>query len=148
MKREYLKYQCCLLSKYQKNSIKTFNSKPSITHIIIDIRTKKTLDSLKAKNRTNIARRPAKVKPLDPLEAKNRANIIARRPAKAKLFKLNDVSTPIPDQNSTTVSIRGGVGASASAACILSGQVSTVVSKDKKLLTELLQLSLSRLHNS
>ena len=35
------------------------------------------------------------------------------------------VSTPIPDQNSTAVSIRGGIGASASAAYILFGQVSS-----------------------
>ena len=34
-------------------------------------------------------------------------------------------STFIPDQNSTAVSIRGGFGASASAASILSGQLST-----------------------
>ena len=46
---------------------KTFNFKPPLSHIIIDIRTKKTLDSLEAKNRTNI---------------------IARSPAKVKLFKL------------------------------------------------------------
>ena len=85
--------------------------KPPLSHIIIDIRTKKTLDSLEAKNRTNIiiarrpakvktldsleaknrtniARRPAKVKTLDSLDTKNRTNIIARRPIKAKLFKL------------------------------------------------------------
>ena len=36
-------------------------------------------------------------------------------------------STSIPDQNSTADSIRGGLGASAS---ILSGQLSTAVSKD------------------
>ena len=36
-------------------------------------------------------------------------------------------STFIPDQNSTAVSIRGGLGASASAASILSGQISTAV---------------------
>ena len=35
-------------------------------------------------------------------------------------------STSIPDQNSTAVSIRGGLGASASAASILSGQTYTV----------------------
>ena len=35
------------------------------------------------------------------------------------------VSTPITDQNSTAVSIRGGLGASASATSILSGQLST-----------------------
>ena len=91
---------------------KAFNFKPPISHIIIDIRTKKTLDSLEAKNRTNItiarrpghiiidirtkisleaknrtnitiARRPAKAKTLDSLEVKNRTNI-ARRPAKVK----------------------------------------------------------------
>ena len=46
---------------------------PAISHIIIDIRTKKTLDSLEAKNnRTNI--------------------IIARRPAKVKLLKLDKAS--------------------------------------------------------
>ena len=37
------------------------NFKPPLSHIIIDIGTK-TLDSLEAKNRTNTARRPAKVK--------------------------------------------------------------------------------------
>ena len=58
---------------------KTFNFKPPISHIIIDIRTKKTLDSLEAKNRTNIARRPAKVKTLDSLDAKNITNIIIDR---------------------------------------------------------------------
>ena len=43
---------------------KKLKFKPPISHIIIDIRTKKTLHSLKAKNRTNItiARRPAKAK--------------------------------------------------------------------------------------
>ena len=67
-KREYLKYlKCYLLSQYQKSSIKkTPNFKPPISHIIIDIRTKKTLDFLEAKNRTNtIARHPAKTKLLD-----------------------------------------------------------------------------------
>ena len=58
------------------------------------IRTK-TLDSLEAKNRTNIiiARRPGHIiidirtkKTLDSLEAKNRTNIIARSPAKARLL--------------------------------------------------------------
>ena len=58
----------------------------------IDIRTKTTLDSLEAKNRTNIARRPGHIiidirtkKTVDSLEAKNRTNIII---AKANLFKL------------------------------------------------------------
>ena len=46
--------------------------KPPISHIIIDIRTKKTLDSLENKNRTNI--------------------IIARRPAKASYIKLLNAS--------------------------------------------------------
>ena len=41
---------------------KTLKLKPPISHII---RTKRTLDSLEAKNRTNIARRPAKAKLLD-----------------------------------------------------------------------------------
>ena len=41
-------------------------------------------------------------------------------------------STFIPDQNSTTVSIRGGLGASASAASILSGQLSTAASSTSK----------------
>ena len=51
----------------KKLNKKMFIFKTPISHIIIDIRTK-TLDSLEAKNRTNI--------------------IIARRPAKVKLFKL------------------------------------------------------------
>ena len=68
--------------------------KPPISHIIIDIRTKTTLDSLETKNRTNItiARRPGHIiidtirtkKTLDSLETKNRTNIIARRPTKVK----------------------------------------------------------------
>ena len=71
---------------------KTLNFKPPISHII---RTKKTLDSLEAKNRTNIARRPAKVKTLDSLEAKNGTNIIiTRRPAKANYIKLLNASYP------------------------------------------------------
>ena len=41
-------------------------------------------------------------------------------------------STFIPDQNSTVVLIRGGLGPSASAASILSGQVSTVKNQEKK----------------
>ena len=40
-------------------------------------------------------------------------------------------STFIPDQNSTAVSIRGGLGASASAAAILFGQISTAASSTK-----------------
>ena len=62
---------------------KKLNFKPPISHIII--RTKKTLDSLEAKNRTNVARRPAKAKALDSLETKNRTNI-ARRPTKVKIL--------------------------------------------------------------
>ena len=46
------------------------------------------------------------------------------------------VSTPVPkdnpDQNSPAVSIRGGLGASASAASILPGQVSTAKNQEKK----------------
>ena len=42
------------------------------------------------------------------------------------------VSTPIPDQNSTAVSNRGGIGASASAASTLSGQLSTAASSVSK----------------
>ena len=38
-------------------------------------------------------------------------------------------STFIPDQNSTAVSLRGGLDASASAASILSGQLSTAASE-------------------
>ena len=38
------------------------------------------------------------------------------------------VSTPIPDQNTTAVSIRDGLDASASAASILSDQLSTAAS--------------------
>ena len=71
---------------------KTLNIKPLISHII---RTKKTLDSLEAKNRTNIiARRPAKAKTLDSLEVKNRTNI-ARRPAKVKKLEAKNRTTII-----------------------------------------------------
>ena len=81
----------------KEHNKKTFNFKPPLSHIIIDIKIKKTLDSLKAKNRTNIiiARRPAKVKSLDSLEAKLRTNIrIARHPGKASYIKLLNASSP------------------------------------------------------
>ena len=118
---------------------KTF--KPSISHIIgIDIRTKKTLDSLEAKNRTNIiiARRPDKAKTLDSLEAKSRTNIIARRPAKASYIKLLNVSSPDsyppPPASSPPTPPPSSIR--------------TPPPSQSVLINELLQLSPSCLHNS